>query len=246
MNRCARSWLQPGKYSFPTQKVARPLVGLALLVLGLCATSVDAQTVAAPAAPVASAPAKPVSPTKPAPAVVSPPKVQAKPLWSELTPIQQQSLKPLAANWSTIGEAQKRKWLEVSKNYQSLSAPEQEKMHSRMAEWVSLSQKQRAQARLNFAETKTLTPSEKAANWQAYQALSAEEKQKLVAQAKPKPNSAAVAAKPVAPDKLASVPATRKTTKDADRTAPGKQALNQNTLLPVPAKSADPASAPKN
>ncbi len=216
------------------------------LILGYLATSGGAQTVSAPVAPVVVAPAKPVSPTKPVQVAVGVPKAQSEPLWSALTPIQQQSLKPLAANWATMGEAQKRKWLQVSQNFQSMSVAEQSKMHSRMAEWVSLSQKQRAQARLNFAEAKALTPKEKAANWQAYQALSAEEKQKLVTQAKPKPNSAAVAVKPVAPNKLASVPVTRKTVPTSGHLASSTHVVDHNTLLPVPASSAEPVPATKN
>jgi hypothetical protein len=76
-----------------------------------------------------------------------------------------------------------------------------------MNEWVTLSPQQRAQARLNFARTKELskqlTPEEKKAKWQTYQALSPEEKQKLAAKASPKPVGAATAVKPVAPQKLA-------------------------------------------
>ncbi len=83
-------------------------------------------------------------------------------------------------------------------------------MQGRMKEWVALSPQQRNQARLNFAKTKELskelTPEEKKAKWQAYQALSAEEKRKLAAKAPAKPVGAAATAKPVAPQKLATVP----------------------------------------
>ncbi|UUZ63503.1 DUF3106 domain-containing protein [Polaromonas sp. P1(28)-13] len=124
--------------------------------------------------------------------------------------MQQQTLKPLASSWNTISEPQKRKWLEISKNYPSLPPEGQATMHSRMNEWVTLSPQQRAQARLNFAKTKELstqlTPEEKKAKWETYQALSAEEKQKLAAKASPKPTGAATAVKPVAPQKLADVP----------------------------------------
>ena len=138
--------------------------------------------------------------------------VETKPLWKDLTSSQQAALKPLAANWTTIDEAQKRKWLAVSNSYATLPPPEQQKMHSRMAEWSNLSKQQRDQARLNFAESKKLAPqekAEKAATWEAYQALSPEEKQKLAAKAAPKPAGAAVAAKPMPPEKLATVPSTR-------------------------------------
>ena len=124
--------------------------------------------------------------------------------------MQQQSLKPLATAWGGINEAQKRKWLELSKNYPNLSAVDQTVMHSRMNEWVAMTPQQRAAARLNFAKTKELskelTPDEKKAKWQTYQALSPEEKAKLAAKGSPQPTGAATAVKPVAPQKLAVTP----------------------------------------
>lgn len=137
------------------------------------------------------------------------PTVTGKPLWNELTPMQQQALQPLSGSWGTISEAQKRKWLAVSKNYPALPPDEQATMHSRMNEWVSLSSLQRAEARLNFATTKELsrqlTPEEKLAKWQTYQSLSVDEKQKLAEKANTKPVGAALATRPVAPQKLAPV-----------------------------------------
>lgn len=170
-------------------------------------------------APGSSSGLKPIQPSlgaKPAPlassgqAVATPAPVPAsKPLWQELTPAQQQALKPLGANWATISEPQKRKWLAMSKNFPQMSAAEQAKLHGRMTEWVALSQQQRTQARMNFAETKKLPANEKAAQWQAYQALSPEEKQKLAAKAAPAPTGATAAVKPVPAQKLANVPTTR-------------------------------------
>jgi len=131
------------------------------------------------------------------------------PTWAELTPVQQQSLKPLATYWNTISEAQKRKWLEISKNYATLAPGDQNTLHSRMSEWVALSPQQRAQARLNFAKTKELspqlTPDEKKEKWQAYQALSPEEKAGLAQKAVPRPTGAATAIRPVEVQKLANV-----------------------------------------
>ena len=83
-------------------------------------------------------------------------------------------------------------------------------MHSRMSGWVAMSPQQRAAARLNFAKTKELsnelTPDEKKAKWETYQALSSEEKAKLAAKAAPKPTGAATAVKPVPAQKLAVTP----------------------------------------
>lgn len=144
-----------------------------------------------------------------APASAKP--VASGPSWAEITPVQQRALAPLASSWNTgMSEAQKHKWLEISRNYSALSPEGQATLNSRMNDWASLSPQQRAQARLNFGKTKELsrqlTPEEKKAKWEAYQALSPEEKQKLAAKS-PKPTGAATAIKPVAPQKLTILPA---------------------------------------
>ena len=119
-------------------------------------------------------------------------------------------------------------------------------MHSRMAEWTSLSKQQRDQARLNFAESNKLAPkqkAEKAATWEAYQALSLEEKQKLAAKAPPKPTGAAIAAKPTAPDQLATVPSTRLSPKPSERA--GKlSAVDANALQPKAAGTPEVPGSP--
>jgi hypothetical protein len=154
---------------------------------------------AAPAAAGASHPAAKSSAAK----SVTP--VASGPLWRELKPAEQQALAPLAGTWNTLSEAQKRKWLALSKNFPKLSADEQATMQARMTEWAALSPQQRTEARLNFAVTKQLSPDEKKAKWEAYQALPPEEKKRLAAAA-PKPPATAAAVKPVSPGKLATVP----------------------------------------
>ena len=163
--------------------------------------------------------------------------------WAKLTPLQQQALKPLAATWNSISESQKRKWLEVSKNYPTLPPADQATMHSRMNEWVSMSPQQRAAARLNFAKTKELsnqlTPDEKKAKWETYQALSPEEKAKLAAKAAPKPAGAATAVKPVAPQKLAVIPKGASPLPTVPPAAPVTTRTGdtlQNVVTPAPAK----------
>ncbi|MDB5843761.1 MAG: putative transrane protein [Polaromonas sp.] len=169
------------------------------------------------------------------------------PAWSQLTPAQQQALAPLASSWNTtMSEAQKRKWLEISKNYGTLAPQAQATLNSRMNEWVALSPQQRAQARLNFGKTlelsQELSPEEKKAKWEAYQALSPEEKQKLAATASPKPSGAATAIKPVAPQKLATVPAqaaSGQALKPAPKISPlPATPVPAPTGLPVPANGA--------
>lgn len=177
--------------------------GLWKLLAGSLFLAASASSFSQPAQSAKPAPAarRYVAANTPAKPVVS------RPVWAELTVQQQQALRPLSSDWDTISEAQKRKWLEISRNYPSLTPEEQNTLHSRMIGWVGLSAQQRAQARLNFARTKELskqlTPEEKQAKWQTYQALSAEEKRSLAAKARPKPTGAATAVKPVAPQKLA-------------------------------------------
>ncbi|MDQ3060298.1 MAG: DUF3106 domain-containing protein [Pseudomonadota bacterium] len=163
--------------------------------------------------------------------------------WAELTPQQQQALAPLASSWDHISQPQKRKWLEISRNYRLLTPQEQATLNSRMSEWVALSPQQRVQARLNFGKTKELsrqlTPEEKKARWEAYQALSPQEKEKLAAKASPKPSGAAPAVKPVPPQKLTGLPVDG--SKPALKPAPKIMALP--SAIPVSAAPAPEAAS---
>jgi hypothetical protein len=175
-----------------------PAVLAAGLLAGLCAAQ-------APNPPGNGAPAARPAASKSVAARPADKRAETRPSWSELTPEQQQALQPLASNWPTLSEAQKRKWIALSRNYRQMKPDEQAKLHSRMNEWVALSPQQRTLARLNFAETKNLSPDDKKAKWEAYQALPPEEKRKLAAGAGGKPSPTAAAVKPV-PQKLANVP----------------------------------------
>ena len=200
-------------------------------------TFVLLQPLAQAQTPPVAAPKGVASAARPVTAAIS------KPSWAELNPLQQQSLQPLTASWNGISESQKRKWLEVSKSYPNLPAADQAVMHSRMIEWVAMSPQQRAAARLNFAKTKELskelTPDEKKAKWQTYQALSPEEKAKLAAKATPKPSGAATAVKPVEPQKLAVTPKGVPPLPNVPPAAPVMTRTGdtlQNVVTPVPAK----------
>jgi hypothetical protein len=183
----------------------------------------------------------------------------ARPLWAELTPAQQIALKPLLANWNSLSESRKRKWLALSKNFEQLPVAEQVKLQSRMTEWVALSVQQRNQARLNFAKAKDIPATEKQAKWQAYQALSPEEKSKLAVKAATPPKGAAPAVKPVPPQQLTVVPTSAQSVKPGQKIATSAGKIDQKTLLPrpevhatpaalapVPSASALPVSAPSN
>jgi hypothetical protein len=145
-----------------------------------------------------------------------------------------------------LSDGHKRKWIALAKNYPSLTPTEQEKLHSRMAEWAALKPLDRELARLNFAETKKLPVPDRASNWEAYKALSPEERQKLAEHAAGKSAGAAAAIKPVPPEKLAVVPVTRRTPEQIRQLEMSKQTVDRKTLLPIAPRPAPAASAPQN
>lgn len=197
-------------------RIVHKIAGAAALLWLLAAGghTAFAQTPPVAVQPPASQPSAVPSSTPPAlprqAAVRAPaPKSEAKPVWAELTPAQQQSLAPLAPSWNTLSEAHKRKWLALSRNYPKMQPEEQATLRGRMTEWAALTPQQRTQARLNFAEAKKLPATDKKAMWEAYQALPPEEKRKLAASAsvnKPPPPPTAAAVKPVSPQKLTKTP----------------------------------------
>ena len=183
----------------------------------------------------AQAPA--VAPPKAAASKPVVPVAVTKPDWSELTPMQKSALAPLQTSWTGISSGQKRKWIAMSANFASLTPSEKATMHGRMTEWTALGPEQRRQARLNFAQTKDVPVDEKKAQWQAYQALSPEQKRQLAAGAPATTGGAARAVTPVAPAKLAAVPITRS---DPAHTA---SAARPHVASPFPVKPLSPASA---
>jgi hypothetical protein len=164
--------------------------------------------------------------------------------WQKLSPQQQAALAPLAQTWNTLSDGHKRKWIALSANYSGLTRTEQETLQSRMGDWAALKPSEREQARLNFAQSKKLPAADRTATWEAYQALSPEDKKKLALEGSSKPTGAAVAIKPVAPEKLASAPVIRKATDARQALGGSSVTLNRSTLLPIPAKPASVPTAP--
>jgi len=167
----------------------------------------------------------------------------AGPAWTELSVMQQQALKPLTQLWPSMTAAHKRKWLAISQNFLQLSDQEQTTIQSRMQEWAALSPQQRSAARLNFAGAQQISIDDKRAKWEAYQALSAEEKQKLAAKQTPSVAGGAPAIKPVASEKLASPPGAS-SNKALPRIASNQAA--PATLLPTPLTSSATAPPPES
>lgn len=171
--------------------------------------------------------------------------VEAGPGWGTLSTPQKLALYPLAERWARISEPQKRRWLALAANFSALPESEQAKFHERMTDWASLSAQQRNQARLNYAVTNRLAPSDKRAQWEAYQALSEDEKRALAARAAPKPKGAATALQPVSPQKLAQVPAAKEATPNSPNAPKIPPVADHATRMaaPVPLNPA-PSYAP--
>jgi hypothetical protein len=153
--------------------------------------------------------------------------------WQSLRKRQKLALAPLAEDWHELTAQQRQKWLALSRNFFELSDEEQLTLHSRMQEWAALSPRQRSQARFHFNATQSLSAQDKRAQWEAYQALSDQEKHKLSSGPKPPVKSAARSFAPpntrlVSPP-LLPVNATRA----VQRVAPSKP-VHPKTLLPQP------------
>jgi hypothetical protein len=182
----------------------------------------------------------------PAPAASSV-KPLAKPLWRDLSAKQQQALQPLAAHWDALSEGHKRKWLALSRNHAKLSPAEKATLHSRMTEWAALSRQQRDQARFNFAEVKQVPADERKAKWEAYQALSPEEKRRLAESAAPRPPGAAGTIRLVPAQKLVPLPteATKGQHSARIQLAPPAEAVAPAPMIATPSASVEaPAPTP--
>ena len=228
--------------TMPALSAARVWAGALLIGSTLAqAQPTSAPTVTAPSAGqvAASEAGKTTVPAKASP-VLRPAATQ----WAQLTAAQQAALKPLETQWDGLSDAQKRKWLALSRNYANLSPEEQATLHARMTGWVVLSPRERAQARLNFAEVKRLAPSERKTQWEAYQALSEEEKRQLAAKATARPHSAAVALRPVPAQKLVQLPAPSRGQHGARIELAPSGASGRAPRGAVPEKAAAPATPP--
>ena len=175
-----------------------------------------------------------------------PPTTESGPGWGTLNTAQKLALYPLAERWALISEAQKRRWLDLATNYPNLSEEEQRKFHDRITDWASLSAQQRNQARLNYAVTKRLAGDDKRAQWEAYQALSDEERKALASKAAPNPHGAAPALRPVSPKKLVQVPAATQASPDRPNAPKIPPVVDHSPRVaapvPAPATVAAPAS----
>jgi hypothetical protein len=182
-------------------------VAVAALCVGGLAEARQAATTAPAAAPVASTPA---APKTAAPVAATPKAAPAttvdKPLWKELSRLQQIALDPLRGEWDKMDGLRKQKWLEIANRFSSLKPDEQMRVQERMRAWLKMTPEERRVVRENYTLSKKLDKTQKSAKWEQYQQLPEEEKRKLAADAATKkgvtnlpPKSQSKAVAPVKP-----------------------------------------------
>ncbi len=114
--------------------------------------------------------------------------------WAALNGAQRSALAPLQRDWEKIGSSHREKWLEVASRFPSMTAAERQRVQERMGEWARLSPAERTQARLQFKEARQISPDDRQAKWDAYQALPEEQRRELAERAQPAVNGKAAAA----------------------------------------------------
>lgn len=155
------------------------------------------------------------------------------PRWAGLDKSQRLALKPLQPTWNRLSEAQRRKWIALARNFGTLPAAEQHKLHQRMGAWVKLSPAERNRARLNFAEAEQLAGDDKQVRWEAYQALSEDERRKLAEQAPRRAlPGAATALRPIPRQRLATMPIAPENRRTMPRITTAPHLIHPHTLLP--------------
>jgi hypothetical protein len=105
----------------------------------------------------------------------------AQPLWSDLTPLQQQVLAPFAAQWNALPVTEKRAWADLAKRFPRMKAGEQQRVEKRIAEWAALTPDQRRLARANYRLVKQQQVGREnlLAEWDNYQSMTPEQRSVL-------------------------------------------------------------------
>lgn len=164
------------------------------------------------------------------------------PSWASLSPSQKQALAPLQQDWAGVDTQRKEKWIEVASRFATLAPDERKRVQARMTEWLRLSPADRNRARLQFQEVREVPADERQARWEAYQALSAEERQRLASEARPAAKNSAADPRAAAGTGNGAVGAKRLTAKRpsgaspsaATATAAGASAAGYNAAAAPP------------
>jgi Protein of unknown function (DUF3106) len=155
--------------------------------------------------------------------------------WASLSAAQKQVLSPLADQWQRMDAMSQEKWLRVADRYPSLPAASQQRVMNRMQKWARLPDSERGQARVRYQQARQLSPQELQERWQAYQALSPEERQDLARVGLRKKNPVLLQDTQTGPPEMAQMQTRQQRTDDG---------AGKRTLVPAPTGAAPAAVAP--
>jgi len=168
--------------------------------------------------------------------------------WNTLTSEQRDALHPLLNLWPTLRPEHQRKWIALAHNFNHMRPDEQFTLQGRMGEWARLTPAQRTQARLNFGEVRRVPADKRRAKWEEYQALPANERERLAKDRPKPPVSAAPALRPTPADRIVRRPADRRGRPPAALAASSPNAMTASSAAPAvpidPASPLPPASTP--
>jgi len=169
------------------------------------------------------------------------PKAFDKPLWNDLSSAQQVALAPLEPEWNQMEGPRKRKWIEMSARFASMPASEQQRVHERMRQWMKLTPEQRELARENYSRTSRLAGGgDKAADWENYKQLSADQKRKLANSPAATRHKSIPVALPEAPMLVGPTPCPPNTTRRGAECI----LIGTDTVVPSDTASVPPAAQP--
>lgn len=165
------------------------------------------------------------------------------PAWAGLTAAQKQALAPLEREWGSIDAQGQSKWLVLAAGFSSMPADERGRLHARMAEWARMTPAERSRARLQFQDARQVPAQERQAKWQAYQALSEDDRHALAQKAKPAARAGSASSPSVKPAPGAGkqnvvqatvVPRSRAVSPTIQQVRPGATTTTITTRAPPP------------
>ena len=168
-------------------------------------------------------------------------KPDIRPLWNELTPGQQQILAPLAPEWNKLDGNHKSKWLAIGAKYGTMTPEQQSRLLKNIRDWANMTPEQHRLARESYARAKKLDAEQKTAQWQQYQQLPEEQKEKLAADAKEKKRIANVPSLQNKRKTVEPLNASKKPLINHNGTPPGANQIGLPST--VPAATGTPAAA---
>ena len=82
-------------------------------------------------------------------------------LWTQLTPVQQEALQPLAAQWDSLPSKLQKNLLHAAKRYPKLTPEEKQRFQNRLDKWSKLTPEQRKRAREKFSAFSKVPPEQR-------------------------------------------------------------------------------------